>query len=82
LIQHKNVMLPDADGGDEHVSRPNECIEYEKKEVALVFQAHAVVCEQAVVAHLEYARLSDGAMVRSCWLELIADLTFEIPKAS
>jgi hypothetical protein len=75
-------MLPDADDGDEHVSRPNKGIEYEEEEVALVFEADAVVSEQAIVAHLEHARAADRAMVRSRRLELVADLALEIPEAS
>lgn len=82
LIQHKNVMLPDADDGDEHERGSNERVEDEKKEIALVLEADAVVSEQAIVAHLEYARLTDGAMVRSRRLELVADLALEIPEAS
>ena len=82
LIQHKNVMLPDADDGDEHVGGSNERVKDEKKEIALVLEADAVVCEQAIVTHLEYALATDRVVVRSRWLELAADRALEIPEAS
>ena len=75
------MMLPDADDGDEHVGGSDERVEDEKKEIALVLEAHAVVSEQAIVAHLEYALAADRAVVRSRWLELVADRAFEIPEA-
>ena len=81
LVEHVDVVLPDADRRDQHVGRSDERVQDEQQEVPLILQSDAVVSEEAVVAHLKHARLAHRAVVRSCWFELVAVLTFQVPEA-
>ena len=49
-----DVVIPNADDGDDHVARAYPRVQDEQQEESLVLKSNAIVREDAVVAHLEH----------------------------
>lgn len=75
------IVVPDANDGNQGVAGAKESIKDEQKEESLILEAHAIVGEWAMMAHLEDAGFTYRAVMSSGRFKLIALGAFPIPKA-
>ena len=76
----KQEMVLDRGHRNTHVSCAHHQVKNEEQKVALVLQANTIVYPRTVMVHQKNTCSAHRAVVRPCWLYLIAKVALFCPK--